>query len=182
MPDYRSMMERDLKHIGPASFGFEDLARRRDRKQRNQRLAAGAVGVAIALGLCVVLLAAVIARSHRVPAGPAPSTPALGHNGAITVFGRLADRGSLSALAVDGTQGRQIFRCTGSCTDISAATWSPDGRRLAFLAVCAAACGTLDDPYHGIHVVNPASGEDRVVISTATWITWARWIGRRTAP
>jgi hypothetical protein len=47
MTDYRTVLERDLARVGPAPFGFDDVARRRDRKRRNQRIAAGVVGIAV---------------------------------------------------------------------------------------------------------------------------------------
>jgi hypothetical protein len=47
MTDYRNVLERDLARVGPAPFGFDDVARRRDRKRRNQRVAAGVVGIAV---------------------------------------------------------------------------------------------------------------------------------------
>ena len=47
MTDYRTVLERNLARVGPAPFGFDDVARRRDRKRRNQRIAAGVVGIAV---------------------------------------------------------------------------------------------------------------------------------------
>ncbi len=59
----------------------------------------------------------------------------------------------------------RALRCQGQCTVIPDATWSLDGSRLAFSAVCAGACGTAGDPYHGIHVVDLASGTDLLVVA-----------------
>ena len=47
MTDYRNVLERDLARVGPAPFGFDDVARRRDRRRRNQRMTAGVVGIAV---------------------------------------------------------------------------------------------------------------------------------------
>jgi hypothetical protein len=47
MTEYRNVLERDLAHVGPAPFGLDDVARRRDRKRRNQRIVAGVVGIAV---------------------------------------------------------------------------------------------------------------------------------------
>jgi hypothetical protein len=41
MNEYRNVLERDLARVGPAPFDFDDVERRRDRKRRNQRIAAG---------------------------------------------------------------------------------------------------------------------------------------------
>jgi hypothetical protein len=47
MTDYRPVLEHDLARVGPAPFTFDDVARRRDRKRRNQRISAGVVGMAV---------------------------------------------------------------------------------------------------------------------------------------
>lgn len=73
MTDYRTTLERDLRRIGPASFTFVDLGRRRDRRQRNRRMGSAAIAIAIAIGAGLL-----VGRSwfaHRtVPANsPTPS-------------------------------------------------------------------------------------------------------------
>jgi dipeptidyl aminopeptidase/acylaminoacyl peptidase len=48
MTDYRTILELDLERVArPASFTFDDVTRRRDRKRRNKRMAAGVVGNAV---------------------------------------------------------------------------------------------------------------------------------------
>ena len=47
MTDYRAVLEHDLDRVGPADFTLDDVARRRSRKRRNQRVAAGVVGLAV---------------------------------------------------------------------------------------------------------------------------------------
>jgi hypothetical protein len=47
MTDYRSVLERDLRRVGNAPFVLDDVARRRERKQRNRRIAAGAVALVL---------------------------------------------------------------------------------------------------------------------------------------
>ena len=60
------LVERAVQMLAPEEPTFEGLLRRRDRKRRNQRLAAGAVGLAI--GIAVVVLGSAYLRS----AGGAP--------------------------------------------------------------------------------------------------------------
>jgi hypothetical protein len=55
MTDYRNVLERDLARVGPAPFGFDDVARRRDRKRRNQRIAAGIVGIAAFVAAVLIM-------------------------------------------------------------------------------------------------------------------------------
>ena len=47
MSDNRSTLERELERLSPSRIPFEQLVRRRDRKRRNQRVAAGVVGIAV---------------------------------------------------------------------------------------------------------------------------------------
>jgi hypothetical protein len=47
MSDVRTILERGVGGATPPPDGFERLLRRRDRKRRNQRIAAGVVGMAV---------------------------------------------------------------------------------------------------------------------------------------
>jgi hypothetical protein len=47
MSEYRTTLERELERLQPPRIPFDQLARRRDRKRRNQRIAAGVVGIAV---------------------------------------------------------------------------------------------------------------------------------------
>jgi hypothetical protein len=47
MSDVRTLLERGVGGATPPPNGFERMLRRRDRKRRNQRIAAGAVGIAV---------------------------------------------------------------------------------------------------------------------------------------
>src|SRR3972149_907623 len=47
MSDVRTIMERGVGSAAPPPDGFERMLRRRDRKQRNQRITAGTVGIAV---------------------------------------------------------------------------------------------------------------------------------------
>jgi hypothetical protein len=49
MTDYRSVLEHDLRRTGPAEFTLDDVARRRERKQRDRRTAAGVFGLALTI-------------------------------------------------------------------------------------------------------------------------------------
>jgi Tol biopolymer transport system component len=156
MTDHRDVLERGLREFRAPEMPYEAILRRRDRRRRNQRIAAGAVG--LGLGLAAILVAASVIRSSpQRPANPAPVI----RNGPITVYGYT---GGLYTLVQDGQLGARIVECRGECTLISGADWSPDGTRVAFAAACAGGCGSAGDPYHGIHVVDPATGQDRLVV------------------
>ncbi len=51
MSDYRSTLERELERLSPPRIPFDQLARRRDRRRRDQRIKAGVLGLAIVLFL-----------------------------------------------------------------------------------------------------------------------------------
>jgi hypothetical protein len=79
MTDYRNVLERDLARVGPAPFGFDDVARRRDRKRRNKRIAAGVVGIAVFVAaVWIVRDVALLDRSETslIPGGSSTTGPA----------------------------------------------------------------------------------------------------------
>jgi Tol biopolymer transport system component len=159
MSEYRSILEQAKERYGAPDMPLEGVLRRRDRKRRNQRVTAGVVGLAIGL-VAIVIGASIFRSSPKVPANPKP-TPIMG-NGPITIFGLFT--GGLRSLSLDGRHERSLVECSGSCTEVSSAAWSPDGTRVAFSATCAGGCATAGDPYHGIRVVDLATGEDRLLV------------------
>jgi Tol biopolymer transport system component len=77
MNDYRSVLERDLARVGPAPFGFDDVARRRDRKRRNQRITAGVVGITVFVAaVWVVTTGGSFNRTQQPAIQPTPTPPA----------------------------------------------------------------------------------------------------------
>jgi hypothetical protein len=49
MDDLRTLVRDEMTRAGSPSYSFNDLERRRDRKRRNQRIAAGVVGIAVSV-------------------------------------------------------------------------------------------------------------------------------------
>jgi Tol biopolymer transport system component len=158
MIDDRDLFERAVRWFPPPERSFDRLISRRARKRRNQRLAAGAVGLAI-IALAAVLVGTNILRADK--AIPVEQPPVV-HNGDITIFGYAE---GLRSLSLDGRQERSLVECRGSCTEVSSAAWSPNGTQVAFSASCAGGCGSFGDPYHGIRVVDLATRDDRLVVS-----------------
>lgn len=68
MTDYRSVLEHDLRLAGPAGFSLDDLARRRNRKRRNQRLGTAALALILAAAATGILV-----RAFRVDPAPHPA-------------------------------------------------------------------------------------------------------------
>jgi Tol biopolymer transport system component len=73
MTDYRNVLERDLARVGPAPFGFDAVARRRDRKRRNQRVAAGVVGIAVFVAAVWIVTSLGSLDRSQTPAVPRPA-------------------------------------------------------------------------------------------------------------
>jgi Tol biopolymer transport system component len=71
MPELTPTLERARDRFAAPEMPLENVLRRRDRKRRNQRVAAGAVGIAV--GLVAVVIAGVTIRTGRVT--PADQTP-----------------------------------------------------------------------------------------------------------
>jgi hypothetical protein len=78
MSDLRTILERGVGGTTPPPDGFERMLRRRDRKRRNQRIAAGVVGIAVFVAaIWIVTSGGVFDRSETPAAtGPAETVPA----------------------------------------------------------------------------------------------------------
>jgi Tol biopolymer transport system component len=134
MPRIADVLERESRTVDLEPGDFERLLGRRERKQRNQRLAAGAVGVFVALATGIVLVRSL--TSDRIPADPpvkprpapvAPGSLAYALDGDIYV----ADPdGSNAAKIADGRPGEDCGGVGGYWAEGS--IWSPDGRYLAY--------------------------------------------------
>ena len=157
MSEHTTLFERAAVRYDPPDLPMEGLLKRRDRKRRNQRIAAGLLGLAIGLG--AILVGSSLLRSNQpAPAEPAPIAPMA--NGPLTFYGFT---GGLRSLTLDG-QRAHLVRCGEHCTETSSAAWSPDGSRVAFAVACSGGCATAGDPYHGIRVFDLATGADRLVV------------------
>jgi Tol biopolymer transport system component len=73
MTDPRSILEREMKRIEPLPFTLDGFMRRRDRKRRNERIAARVVGIAL-FAVPVTLVAWLSSRDRtETPAAPGRS-------------------------------------------------------------------------------------------------------------
>ena len=135
MPRIADVLERESRTVDLEQGDFERLLGRRERKQRNRRIRAGAVGVIVALATGIVLVRSL--TSDRDPGGSARRAPAgaggVGHprvrprrrhlrrrSGRVE---RGQDRGRRPATTAPPPTGSVLGR--GSM-------WSPDGRYLAY--------------------------------------------------
>ena len=146
MIEERELFERAVQRFAPVDGSFERLIDRRDRKKRNQRIAAAVVGIAAALA--VALTGASLLRSASQPATPPPPPPV--SNGDVSFVGSnlidfsddLNDFGILFVVDPAGGKPRKLLdtECpsdpdiTTSCghVGIGSVDWSPDGTRVAY--------------------------------------------------
>jgi dipeptidyl aminopeptidase/acylaminoacyl peptidase len=91
MSEYRNTLEHELERLSPPRIPFDQLVRRRDRRRRDQRIRAGVLGAAIAIGVGWLSVNAI--RS-------APSVPADDRSDEFGIFAPIAGR----IVYVNGTE------------------------------------------------------------------------------
>jgi TolB protein len=116
MPDLRSLLEREMQEIRPADYTIGDVAHRRDRRRRNERLGTAIAALVIAGVAMGGLLRAFEDIDQDAPAGPV-------HIGGIA----FVDEDRLYVVAPDGSDLRQVTDVHVEYPD-----WSPDGSIIAF--------------------------------------------------
>jgi WD40-like Beta Propeller Repeat len=126
MIDERDLIERAITALVEDEPSFEGLLRRRDRRQRNERIAAGIVA---AIVVAAVVGASIVGyvRSSPKPVGLGPATP-FRQDGEVLEHG---PRGELEAVA-PGTGASRVLIDSA----VGDAAWSPDGTRLAYSVPC----------------------------------------------
>jgi dipeptidyl aminopeptidase/acylaminoacyl peptidase len=156
--EYRSVLERAGWNFAPLNLELESLLRRRDRKRRNQRIAAGALGLAV--GLAAILIGSSLIRSNQsVPVQPAPTSelrPVL-RQGEVLVEGN--GLGRVDAIDPSTGDQRTLAKCKDPCAYIPGHEISADGRWLAYEVWTCMAASPCESGA-GIWVTN-ALGEDR---------------------
>ena len=147
--------ERAARSVALPDGRFDDLLRRRDRKRRNQRIAAGVVGIAVFVAAVWIVTSGLsFDRTEQPAIQPTPSPtafPGYHHNGEILV---LKD-GAFTQ--IDPVTGNVV---TGNGVELPVApvsdfAWSPDGMDLAYAA------------QGGVQVVDVATGASREIMSGA---------------
>jgi Tol biopolymer transport system component len=134
MSDYRSLLERDLRLAGPADFSFQDLTRRRDRKRRNQRLAAGVVAIfVVAAGIGVAIgMVNLVGTPRPANPSPTPESPKPIPESAdpfAQVHGWITYRDGSHIMAVDPAHPTNRISL-GPSRGLDPIEWSRDGSRL----------------------------------------------------
>lgn len=162
MTDPRTTVERALDRAEFRPITLDGFHRRRQRKVRNQRIAAGLVAA-----VCIAAVLLVVRTFERAepPPGPATPTPAVSialFDSSLTATGRLIavrPDGSESAVLVDDPFVGDRCPAPIACHVGDDYAWSPDGSRLAFEA----GVYTHKLSQWGIYVANADGTEPRLV-------------------
>src|SRR5712691_2263646 len=94
MAELQSLIDREMERAGLPSFSLGDIARRRDRKRRNQRVGSAVLAVIIAVAAIGGLLAAFRKGERHAPAAPS-ITP--GNVSDLRLLGSVPFGGSFAA-------------------------------------------------------------------------------------
>jgi dipeptidyl aminopeptidase/acylaminoacyl peptidase len=171
----REVVDRSVQALVLEDPSFEGLLRRRDRKRRDQRLAAGVVGLAI--GIAVMALGAAFLRSageRETGEWPVPSitsTPVI-HPSEVLLSPYPGDAPT-SVLAVDVSTGtrRAVDGCTGSCGEMSRFVASADRGWIAYHLWSCEECRPVE-PESGLWVVG-ADLRARLVLPGGQETPWS---------
>ena len=178
MPRIADALERESRTVDLEQGDFERLLGRRERKQRNRRIRAGALGVIVALAMGLVLVRSL--TSDRVPADPpVEPRPAPAASGALAY---VLD-GDVYVADPDGSNAVKI--ANGLADDDCASTdgfsfwaegsmWSPDGRYLAYRRVDCSSEEPGSDQNWGDVVISDAAGNVLATFPADGWdIGWS---------
>jgi WD40 repeat protein len=164
MSEFTRTLERAAERYPQPDLDLESVLSRHHRLQRNQRLKAASVGIAVALAVMGFGYRLIRADSRQIvptsPSRPAPLRSMRMHNGPVEVFGFTDGVRKLDSNGLGGF----VVKCHGSCTETTGADWSPDGKLLAFSTACGGSCATAGDPYHGLRIFDPKSGTDKLIV------------------
>jgi TolB protein len=142
MSDPRSLLEGESRRFIQPDGAFERLVRRRDRKRRNQRIAAGVVGITVFVAAVWIVTSGGSLNRTETPAVPGGATgPKVSNPTAKSAVGPVPETDYLLDLDNGET--------TALPTSIAGAGYaaSPDGSRLAYT-------GPGDDGTNQIFVAN----------------------------
>jgi Tol biopolymer transport system component len=158
--DERELVERAVRALVREEPSFDDLIKRRHRKRRNQRIVAGAVGIAVFVAAVWIVTSGLSFDRSETPATPSlTAIPGYHHNGEILV------RKDGAFTQIDPVTGNVV---TGNGVELPVAhtrfanfawsnfAWSPDGMDLAYAA------------RRGVQVVDVATGASREIMRCET--------------
>jgi Tol biopolymer transport system component len=145
MPRLPDVLDGASRSVDLEQGDFERLLDRRERRQRDRRIRAGALGVIVAL-VTGAILARSLLLSDGVPADPTPTPTEVLNVWSIVDSGSLPD---------------------GAASEATDAAWSPDHGWIAFRV------RGEGSPEPGLWIADTASGTPRQVNEGQGWSPWA---------
>ena len=162
MPDTKQLLRETRDRIAPPSDVVGSLERRRYRKERDQRIRAGVLGLAIAIAVGWLSVNA-IRSTPPIPADP-PTPKQLGAGEVLTVMNGVgSSTDGLVARDADSGEVRMIVAkalLPDRADGITSAAWSPDRRWVAFRA-------------GGLWAADTIGGDPRQLTADLGWSPWA---------
>jgi WD40 repeat protein len=137
--DYRSVLERAGSNFPPLNLELESILRRRDRKRRNQRVAAGVVGIAVFVAAVWVVTSVGSLDRSETPA--VPGSAETGPAGSNCVVTRCTETGPTPPAGTAPGTGYLINLNTGEKTQLPKSiagccyAVSPDGTMVAYISL-----------------------------------------------
>ena len=179
MPRIADALERESRTVDLEQGDFERLLGRRERKQRNRRIRAGAVGVIVALAMGIALVRSL--TSDRIPADPPVEprpAPAPAGTLAYILDGDVyvADPDGSNAVKIaDGLSDEDCASTEGFTFGGEGSMWSPDGRYLAYRRLdCSGETPGTTNRNQGDVVISDAAGNVLATFPAQGWdIGWS---------
>jgi hypothetical protein len=136
--EYRSVLEREGSNFAPLDLELESILRRRDRKRRNQRIAAGVVGIAVFVAAVWIVTSVGSLDRSETPAVPGPSETGPAVSNCVvtrcTETGPTPPARTETAYLIDLNTG-EMTQLPKSIAGGSFHAVSPDGTMVAYISV-----------------------------------------------
>jgi dipeptidyl aminopeptidase/acylaminoacyl peptidase len=126
----KELLRRGVGGFEPMPDAFERVLARRDHKRRNQRVAAGVLGIAV-FALTAIGLARLLASGGIPASQPWPTGPIVRGDVEVLGFTRTSDEARGDLVALNPETGEEQVLVEG-LDDVYRATWSADHRWVAF--------------------------------------------------
>ena len=177
MPKIADALERESRTVDLERGDFERLLGRRERKQRNRQIRAGALGVIVALAMGIALVRSL--TSDGIPADPPVEpkpAPAPAGTLAYILDGDVyvAEPDGSNAVKIADGVGDDCASTDGFSFWAEESMWSPDGRYLAFRRVdCSSEEPGIDENWGDV-VISDAAGNVHATFPAEGWdIGWS---------
>lgn len=165
MTDHRALLEQTRDRFAEPSMSVERIYRARDRRRRSQRVAAGVVGLAIAVAAIMVGSSVVRSRDER-PHVPASQLPA----------GRIALPTGDTVMLLDprtGDRSEVNLRTGAGGYTVSGFSWAPDGTRFAYVTEQQATVRIVDLATNSISTIVPCGSPAPYHPGCARSVAWS---------